>query len=78
MRSTKSFTTRINTEDKAPFLKVLHATNSHFRYVVIYKTYRQHDKSPIYKKKMAARTERYASRMETLVKPCKSDDKNAL
>lgn len=64
--------------DRAPKLKVLHATDSQFRNVVNYKTYHLINLDQNSNGKLAARTGKYAKRMETMMKVYKFDDKDPI
>lgn len=56
-------------------LKVLHATDSHFRKVISYKNYRLLNRLQTHNEKMVAKIGKYFEQMETLVKLYKRSSK---
>lgn len=64
-------------EEKASKLKVVPATDSHLRYVMNYKTDRLIHELQAYNEKKDTRTDRYATRIETLMEVYKFDDKDS-
>lgn len=77
-KSSKSSTTSRDAEDRAPKIIVWHAASSHFQRVVSYNTYHILDRSQTCNGKTAARTSKYAKRMETLVKAYTFVEKNPI
>lgn len=51
--------------DRAPKLKILHATDNLFRHVLSYKTWNLKRSSQLYIGKMATRTGKYSKRIKT-------------
>lgn len=71
--------TAIVEEKKCVFiLNVIHITNSQFRNVVDYHTYRLGNKLQSFSEKLVAGTGIYAKQMESIIKPCLFDDRDPI